>query len=81
MKEKITAVALKGLREFPPDYWLRYIERIVPAIVNTSDEHEIFSRVKYHAQQVQAIYQEDITRRGQEMPDEHDLALKRHGHS
>ena len=77
MIEKITATALAGLRSFPPDYWLRYIERIVPAILNTSNEDEIFRRLQYHAQQVQEIYYEDIARRGREMPDEYDLALKR----
>jgi len=77
MSEKITAATLGGLRSFPPDYWLRYIERIIPAIINTSDEDEIFSRVKYHAEQVREIYWEDRIRRGLEMADEWDLAQKR----
>lgn len=78
MIEKIRDAVIAGLKEFPPDYWLRYIERIVPSILNTSDENEIFLNVKYHTQQVHEIYHEDIERRGQAMPDEYDLALARH---
>ena len=81
MKEQITETVLAGLRSFPPDYWLRYIERITPTIINTSDENEVFLRVKYHTQQIQEIYREELLRRGREMPDEYDLALRRHGKS
>ena len=81
MKEQITETVLGGLRSFPPDYWMRYIERIIPTITNTSDGDEVFQRVKYHTQQVQEIYREDLVRRGLEMPDEYDLAVARHGKS
>ncbi|MHA2164005.1 MAG: hypothetical protein ACXABF_16440 [Candidatus Thorarchaeota archaeon] len=77
MREQIIEAALGGFIGLPIDYWQRLRERLIPAIVNTSSDEETLERVKYHATQVREIYREDIARRGQEMPDEYTLALRR----
>ncbi len=79
MKDKITEMVLRGLRDFPPEYWKRYFERVLSTIINTNNANEVLPNVEYHIEQIRSIYPEDIYRRGQEMPDEYDLALRRHG--
>ena len=60
MKEQVIDAALHAYDGFPPDFWKRLRERIIPAIVTAESDEEALERIEYHITQVKAIYAEGL---------------------
>lgn len=58
MKEQVITAALQAYEGFPPDFWKRLRERIIPAIVTAESDEQAIERIEYHVAQVRAIYSE-----------------------
>ena len=56
MKSQVIEAALEAYDGFPPDFWKRLRERIIPAIVTAESDKQALERITYHVAQVRAIY-------------------------
>ena len=58
MNPEILDAVQRGMRSVTPEYWIRLVTRVLPAIVDAECDEQALDRVEYHVEQVQRLYAE-----------------------
>ena len=59
MNPKILEAVQRGMRSVTPEYWMRLVTRVIPAIVDAESDEVAREWVGYHIKQVQELYGEN----------------------